>query len=595
MSKAYAEPKKIEFYPLKHQILLRKDVGGKVLRLPEDTLEPEEVSEDQIAFDSNSYNIAFKVDAIYGIMKLVNDSYFIVVEKSERVAEILGKKIYRALEFRFIPIKRTMAGGKDKPHAGGSQDRKDQKFVDMFLRLLNKGIFYFSDEYNLTSALQTLVDVRFDINCCDSKFFINRFHLKKFIESNVNYFEFISPFIIGFVTQDRVEIEKTDQTLLFTLISRKDTSRLGARFYSRGADIAGNVSNFVESEQILDFVENRPRSVDKGAGDYANYFDNKIISFMQVRGSIPLIWSQPPTLKYVPSMHIGEDVGKSEKAYKLHFQKLMLKYDRIQVVNLIDKVKSQYVLGKAFANMHEKVSEASNEQYKDKVDFVWFDYHHECRGMKMENLHKLMDVIKDNLTAFQCFECNYFDARGTGERHAKPRYEFKVLKHQKGVIRTNCIDNLDRTNVVQSVIARWMFLTILKDKNIIPGFNNLFTSLPGRLEQSFRDAWTDNADALSIQYSGTPALKTDFTRTGKRGIKGACWDGYNSAKRYFLNHFLDYEVQNTYDFLVANISVKNYQFYEPNKGIIIRCRILKTAFLAHYNASPSQSILLRIP
>ena len=36
------------------------------------------------------------------------------------------------------------------------------------------------------------------------------------------------------------------------------------------------------------------------------------------------------------------------------------------------------------------------------------------------------------------------------------------------------------------------------------------------LETAFRNAWTDNADALSILYTGTPALKTDFTRTGKR-------------------------------------------------------------------------------
>ena len=36
------------------------------------------------------------------------------------------------------------------------------------------------------------------------------------------------------------------------------------------------------------------------------------------------------------------------------------------------------------------------------------------------------------------------------------------------------------------------------------------------METAFRNAWTDNADALSILYTGTPALKTDFTRTGKR-------------------------------------------------------------------------------
>lgn len=33
--------------------------------------------------------------------------------------------------------------------------------------------------------------------------------------------------------------------------------------------------------------------------------------------------------------------------------------------------------------------------------------------------------------------------------------EVKVLSRQKGVIRTNCMDCLDRTNVTQSTLARW--------------------------------------------------------------------------------------------------------------------------------------------
>jgi hypothetical protein len=59
------------------------------------------------------------------------------------------------------------------------------------------------------------------------------------------------------------------------------------------------------------------------------------------------------------------------------------------------------------------------------------------------------------------------------------------------------------------------------------------------LEVAFRNAWTDNADAMSILYSGTPALKTDFTRNMKRTYKGELQDGYNSVKRYFINNFYD--------------------------------------------------------
>ena len=66
-----------------------------------------------------------------------------------------------------------------------------------------------------------------------------------------------------------------------------------------------------------------------------------------------------------------------------------------------------------------------------------------------------------------------------------------------------------------------------------------FEAFGGMLEQTFRDGWTENADRISILYTGTPALKTDFTRTGKRTKKGALMDGVNAVTRYYLNNFCD--------------------------------------------------------
>lgn len=44
---------------------------------------------------------------------------------------------------------------------------------------------------------------------------------------------------------------------------------------------------------------------------------------------------------------------------------------------------------------------------------------------------------------------------------------------------------------------------------------------------------------MSYLYTGTPALKTDFTRTGKRTHQGAFNDGVNAVTRYFINNFTD--------------------------------------------------------
>lgn len=81
-----------------------------------------------------------------------------------------------------------------------------------------------------------------------------------------------------------------------------------------------------------------------------------------------------------------------------------------------------------------------------------------------------------------------------------------------------------------------------------------FERFPDKFEEIFRDAWTNNANVISLLYSGTPALKTDFTRTGKRTWKGAIDDGINSVKWYYINQFTDGFNQDGLDFLTAKIS-----------------------------------------
>lgn len=59
--------------------------------------------------------------------------------------------------------------------------------------------------------------------------------------------------------------------------------------------------------------------------------------------------------------------------------------------------------------------------------------------MRWDRLSILTDKLADEQASFSYF----LETAGGGE-----------LSSQKGVFRTNCIDCLDRTNVVQSLIAR---------------------------------------------------------------------------------------------------------------------------------------------
>lgn len=88
----------------------------------------------------------------------------------------------------------------------------------------------------------------------------------------------------------------------------------------------------------------------------------------------------------------------------------------------------------------------------DLIYYVWFDFHHECRKMKWENLAKLVDLVKDKLTGF-----DYFFAKldyGMDQREKINDKTCQIYSKQIGNIRVNCMDCLDRTNVVQSVLSR---------------------------------------------------------------------------------------------------------------------------------------------
>jgi len=84
-----------------------------------------------------------------------------------------------------------------------------------------------------------------------------------------------------------------------------------------------------------------------------------------------------------------------------------------------------------------------------------------------------------------------------------------------------------------------------------------FEKFPLPLESVFREGWTDNADVMSYLYTGTPALKTDFTRTGKRTYKGAINDGVNSIIRYYINNFTDGYYHDCLDIATLQLSTKS--------------------------------------
>lgn len=100
----------------------------------------------------------------------------------------------------------------------------------------------------------------------------------------------------GFAEFRTAEINK--RTFTFALISRRSRHRAGTRYFSRGIDAQGNVSNFNETEHIviLDPVTN------------ALIPSNRtVMAHVQTRGSIPIYWTQINNIKYTPKLQIFDN------------------------------------------------------------------------------------------------------------------------------------------------------------------------------------------------------------------------------------------------------------------------------------------------
>lgn len=422
--------------------------------------------------------------------------------------------------------------------------------------ILTSRSFFFSHDIDITHRMGTRTLEQLNYNSVartvpDQRYFWNKNLATEFTSSPKD--SFLLPIMQGFVGQrsfvvrrehehtraievlEAVDATKADscetdvtssgncsQTFLLTLISRRSTKRSGLRYLRRGIDDQGDCANAAETEQIL---------------CSPTWEDIKIRSFCQYRGSIPLYFSQTPySFKPVPVMH--QSSNKNQAAIRKHFEALEKEYGHIQAALLVDKHGPEVKIGEAY----EAAVEELNKTLKPPVDIYWFDFHAECRGMKFENVDRLVKVLQEKIDAF-------------GETVVENGV---ATQTQKGIIRTNCMDCLDRTNVAESAVGQYVLQRDLESE----GYH--IDLLHDEATQWFNSLWADNGDAISRQYAGTAALKGDFTRTRKRNYRGALNDLGLTLNRYYNNMVNDFFSQAVIDLLLGNVTSRVFEDFESD-------------------------------
>lgn len=475
------------------------------------------------------------VQSLYGVYSLPSGHVFVWIVDSEPIYGPLS--IHRVTEMHLTKVV--------KPSSCLTPEERieEQRQLKLLRRSLKDHEWYFCEPndrlQDMTRSLQATHLYRQEQDMTwvpDEGFYWNADLVAPLTHASTNdsvLLQHITPVTSAFCSVEHQSLY--DQVL----ISRRSKFRAGTRFTKRGADATGAVANGVETEQILAV---------KNATVFA--------SFVQTRGSLPLFWSSPTDIKtYRPRVRIGTDPVAQARTLLAHLRDHLDRYSietenrkdqnttSVLVVNLIDKKSDQGRLGKAFDAVLNAVLDVYNGTMTG-VEHVWFDFHAE---VKKGQWHKLVGLLEQAEPTLQ--RQGYFLLDSTTGT---------VEKKQDGVIRTNCMDCLDRTNVVQGMFARYMLFCQLVDMGYIGplekvSFRNNLISLPSEyMEQTHRLLWADNADSISRLYAGTAALKGDFTRTGKRTKMGALDDGMNSLQRYYKNNFLDADRQEGIDLMTGN-------------------------------------------
>ncbi|MCJ1387033.1 inositol polyphosphate 5-phosphatase [Xylographa soralifera] len=522
---------------------------------------------------------------VYGTLGLINinkDVFLSVITAAAPVATLRpGENVQRIVAVEFYCLNKSDFDGEiledinyyDRRHEPVVEssdipyeiNQGDDPLVNPCLALskvLGSGTFYYSVDFDLTNRLQnrSSKESAFEAHSLDESFLWNSYMIDPLIQFRSRLASFdrelldashiLTSAIRGYVHTIVVPASSSPLTALdtnlpsnLTLVSRLSCRRAGTRFNARGIDDDGNVANFVETETIYWFPS------------------GLCFSYAQIRGSVPVFWEQAAgLLPHQQKIQITRSLEATQPAFNKHFEEIELNYGTIHVLNLLSESKIQEVELTERYNHHIRMSpmnySRSREETSDHclLKGSQFDFHAETKGPGgYEAASMVRHLIQSYAEAFAYYLSDNVDdiEPGTKARVQRP----VVVLQQEGVFRINCLDCLDRTNLIQMIISQMALESFLRDRgeHALSDFWMRHSTL-----------WADNGDALSKIYAGTGALKSSFTRHGKMSFAGAFADARKSATRLYINNFVDKGRQNIIDTLLGRlVNQAPIQLYDP--------------------------------
>ncbi|PIN11591.1 putative phosphoinositide phosphatase [Handroanthus impetiginosus] len=458
---------------------------------------------------------------IVGFIKFLGPYYMLLITKRRRIGAICGHNIYAISKTEIIPLPNAAVRSSMFNYKNENRYKKLLCMVD-----LTKD-FYFSYSYHVMRSLQK--------NMCDNEtgqvlyetmFVWNEF-LTRGIRNILQNTLWTVALVYGFFKQATLPI--SGRNLKLTLIARRSRHYAGTRYLKRGVNEKGRVANDVETEQILieDFPEGLPL---------------QISSVVQNRGSIPLFWSQETSrLNLKPDIILSKK-DQTYSATRLHFENLVKRYGNpIIILNLIktkEKKPRESILRIEYANAIEVINKDLSEE--NRLKFIHLDLHKHSQG-KAESVLQLLG----KMGAYALPLTGFFYCQATKEMLSEGHLKwpsFKPLMFQKGVLRTNCIDCLDRTNVAQYAYG---LVALGYQLHALGVTSATKMDLDDPLAVELMGFYERMGDTLAHQYGGSAAHNKIFSeRRGQWKAATQSQEFFRTLQRYYSNAYMDTEKQN---------------------------------------------------
>ncbi|KAB5514176.1 hypothetical protein DKX38_028082 [Salix brachista] len=538
---------------------------------------------------------------IVGFIKFLGPYYMLIITKRRQIGSICGHNVYAVCKSEMVPLPNSAV----QSRISNSRDENRLEFspssasfgvcwntlgelllADLYKKLLGTvdltKDFFFSYSYHVMRSLQkNLCDTRTGQVLYETMFVWNEF-LTRGIRNHLQNTLWTVALVYGFFKQASLSVSGREFKL--TLIARRSRHYAGTRYLKRGVNEKGRVANDVETEQIV--FEDVPEG-----------FPLQISSVVQNRGSIPLFWSQETSrLNIKPDIRLSKK-DQNYESTRLHFENLAKRYGNpIIILNLIktqEKKPRESILRAEFANAIDHINKNLSEE--NRLRFLHWDLHKHSRRKATNVLLLLGKVAAYALTLTGFFYCqatsdlklescmnspftenaengnlssqynsnNYTEDDNNleekfsgGNNVVNENQSIRHTMFQMGVLRTNCIDCLDRTNVAQYAYG---LAALGHQLNALGVIDNPKIELDVPLADELMGFYERMGDTLAHQYGGSAAHNKIFSeRRGQWKAATQSQEFFRTLQRYYSNAYMDAEKQDAINIFLGH--------FQPQQG-----------------------------